>query len=171
MLVATGAFAGADDPAAALVETAAGLELEHAASGSASTAIPTVARTRVLEFIVVPSLVGSEDGEDRVTRLRPSQGGGAAGLVDVHGGHEDDADGDALPERLDADDDETGLQDRGDEETHDGAEDRAFATEDRGAADDHRGDDIEVRERLTGDGRRPELRQRQDGTQARHQSR
>ena len=113
----------------------------------------------------------SEDGEDRVAGLGPSQGGGAAGLVDVDGGHEDDADGDALPERLDADDHEPGLQDRGDEQAHDGAEDRAFTAEDRRAADDHGGDDVEVRQRLPGDRGGAELRQRQDGAQAGHQSR
>src|SRR5690348_12599063 len=92
------------------------------------------------------SLVRSEDGEDRITGLGPSHGGSAPGLVDIDGGHEDGADGDALPERLDADDDEAGLQDRGDEQAHHGAEDRALTAEDRRAADDHRGDHVEVRQ-------------------------
>src|SRR5215212_10953218 len=122
MLVATGTLAPADDPAAALVETASGLELEHAVRGRASTAIPTVTRTRVLVCIVVLSGIGSEDGEDRVTGFRTSQRRGPAGLVDEHGGDQDGADGDALPEGLDADDDEACLEHRGDEQTDDGAE-------------------------------------------------
>src|SRR4051812_49881549 len=97
----------------------------------------------------VPSLVRSEDGEDRVAGLGPSQGGGAPGLVDVDGGHENAADGDALPERLDADDDEAGLEDRGDEQAHDGAEDRALTPEDGRAADDTAAVPIRVRRRRT----------------------
>src|SRR5438128_883861 len=55
MLVASGVLA-ADDPApAVLVEALSGLELEHPARGRASTAIPTVTRTRVLLFMVVLS--------------------------------------------------------------------------------------------------------------------
>src|SRR3954467_2830425 len=170
MEVATGALAADDDPALALV-VVVGLELEQAARARATTATPVPVRRSVLLFMSVPSLVRSEDGEDRVAVLGPSQGGGAPGLVDVDGRHEHDADGDALPERLDADDDEAGLQDRGDEQAHDRAEDRALTAEDGRAPDDHGGDDIEVRQRLTGDRGGAELGQRQDGAQARHQSR
>src|SRR3954470_2763373 len=123
MLVATGTSAPADDPVAALVVAASGFELEQAVRGSASTAIPTVTRTRVLVFIVVLSGIGSEDGEDRVAGFRPPQCCGATGLVDEHGSDQDGADGHALPERLDADDDEPGLEHRGDEEADHGPED------------------------------------------------
>ena len=51
--------------------------------------------------------------------------GGPAPLVDVDGGDEDRADGDLLPERLDADDHESVLQDCGDEKPDDGPEDGA----------------------------------------------
>ena len=102
-------------------------------------------------------------------RFRAAQRRGAAGLVDVDGGDEDGADGDALPERLDADDHEAGLQDGRDEQADDGAEDGAFAAEDGGAADDHGGDDVEVGQRLAGDGGGAELGQRQDGPEAGHQ--
>src|SRR3954451_15805671 len=115
MLVATGALAAADPPAAALLESAVGLELEHAARGSASTAIPAATRTRVLLFIVVLSGgTGSEDGEDRGTRFCPARCCGGAGLIDEHGGERGGADGSSLPESLDAEEDEPGLEHGGD---------------------------------------------------------
>src|SRR3954467_9711528 len=164
MLVAAEALAAADPPAAALDETVSGLELEHAVRGRASAAIPTVTRTRALVCIVVLSRLGSgigpEYGEDGVAGFRTAQRRGAAGLVDEHGGDQDGADGDALPERLDADDDEPGLEHRGDEETDDGPEDRPLAAEDGGASDHDGGDDVEVRQRLSRDRGRPELGQR-----------
>src|SRR6185503_21236097 len=86
---------------------------------------------------------------------------GATGLVDVDGGDEHRADRDALPEGLDADDDEAGLQHGGDEQADDGAEDRAEPAEDGRAADDNRGDDVEVRQRLPGDRRRAVLSERE----------
>src|SRR4051794_35828475 len=154
MLVATEALAAADPPAAALVETASGLELEHAVRGRASAAIPTVTRTRVLVCIVVLSGIGPEHGEDGVAGFRTAQRRGAAGLVDEHGGDQDGADGDALPERLDADDDESGLEHRGGEEGDEGPEHRALTAEDGGAADHDGGDDGEGRQGMGGDGGR-----------------
>jgi hypothetical protein len=69
---------------------------------------------------------------------------------------------------LNIDDDESRLQNRGDEQADHGAEDGSLAAEDRRAADDDRGDDVEVGERLPGDGRGAELRERQHGAQSRH---
>ena len=100
---------------------------------------------------------------------RPEQRSGVAAsscrgptdLVDVHRGDQHGADGDLLPERLDADDDEAVLQDGRDEEADHGAEDRADATEQRGAADHDRRDDVQVGLRLARDRRGAELRQRQ----------
>src|SRR6185312_74576 len=79
------------------------------------------------------------------------------------------ADGDTLPEGLDADDDEPGLQHGRDEQAHDGAEDGALATEDGRSADHHRGDDVEVGQGLARDGRGAELRQRQHRPESGHQ--
>src|SRR6267142_4579188 len=73
---------------------------------------------------------------------------GATGLVDIDGRDKHRADRDALPEGFDADDDEAGLQHRGDEQADYGAEDGAESAEDGCAADDHRGDDVEVGQRL-----------------------
>src|SRR5882757_11240363 len=81
---------------------------------------------------------------EEVSCPRTAHGRGAPGLVDVDGGDEHRADRDALPERLDADDDEPGLQHGRDEQADDGAEDRPVAAEDGRATDHHRGDDVEV---------------------------
>ena len=94
--------------------------------------------------------------------LPRADGGRAAQLVDVDGDDQDRADGDLLPERLDADDDEAVLQHGRDEQPDDGAEDRSDAAEQRRAADDDGGDDVEVGLRLTGDRRGAELGERQD---------
>ena len=59
----------------------------------------------------------------------PARRRGAATLVDVDGGDEHGADGDLLPERLHADDDEAVLQHGRDEQADDRAEDRADAAE------------------------------------------
>src|SRR3954467_13646466 len=84
---------------------------------------------------------------EEASRPRAAHGRGASGLVDVDGGDEQRADPDAPPERLGAADDEAGAQRGGDEQADDGAEDRAEPAEDRRAADDHRGDDVEVGQR------------------------
>src|SRR5258705_12679130 len=68
---------------------------------------------------------------------RTAHGRGAPGLVDIDGGDEHRTDRDALPEGIDADDDEAGLQHRGDEQADYGAEDGAESAEDRCAAADH----------------------------------
>src|SRR5512132_4256030 len=103
-----------------------------------------------LAFLSLYPSLGAPSFEE-VSCSRTAHGRGAPGLVDVDGGDEHRADRDALPERLDADDDESGLQHGRDEQADDGAEDRAEAAENRCAADDNRGDDVEVGQRLAGD--------------------
>ncbi len=71
-------------------------------------------------------------------------GASAAKLVEVDGADQHRADGDLLPERLDADDHEAVLQHRRDEHAEDGPEDRADAAEQARAADDDGGDRVQV---------------------------
>ena len=61
-------------------------------------------------------------------------------LVDQDGDDDDNADDDELPDGIDVQDDQAGLQDSDDERADDSAHDIALATEKVGAADDDRGD-------------------------------
>ena len=60
-------------------------------------------------------------------------------LVDQDGDDDDDADHDELPDGINIQDDQPGLQDGDNERADDRAHDIALATEEVGAADDDRG--------------------------------
>src|SRR3954452_12926030 len=95
----------------------------------------------------------------------------AAKLVEVDGADQHRPDGDLLPERLDADDDEPVLQHGRDEDAEDGPEHGPDAAEQARPADDDRRDRVEVVGVVAAERRRREARERHEPGQARQRAR
>src|SRR5919107_427102 len=112
----------------------------HAATANAASASTAAAsrRSRVrrdVDMCVPPPV----DAMYLALVLRPP-----AQLIEVDRADENGADGDLLPERLDADDHEAVGQHGGDEHPEHGPEDGADPAEQAGAPDHHGGDRVEV---------------------------
>src|SRR4051794_38399920 len=138
--------------------------LPQAASSSASTARQGTRRRFISD---IPSVEVGRLGGDLALGEVLTQ---PALLVEVDGEDQDRADGDVLPEGLDAEEDEAVAQDRRDEGADHGAAHPPLATEEAGAADDDRGDRGEVVLRVRRHRRGAEAADVEDADDARHQA-
>src|SRR6202042_1241728 len=115
------------------------LEEPHpaAAAASAMTATPVTVTVSLLRIRSSCALGPRGCGRGHAaSRTLPKP---AAELIEVHRGHEHEAHGHALPVLIDPDDDQALEQHRRDGKTDHGAEHRAPAAEQAGAAERHRG--------------------------------